>query len=101
MSLFDRIAALFGGGQTPPRDELGRHPDAQPVAAEQNERGPTEEEQAAAAAAEPETATIDSVAEEPPPDANLGAAERLDNPIHELEQPGIDLPPEGVEEPPA
>ncbi|HZG36489.1 MAG TPA: hypothetical protein VEY87_11650 [Gaiellaceae bacterium] len=99
MALLDKIKELFGGREEP-RDELGRHPDAQPITAEQNERGPTPEEIAAAAAAQPPVATVDAVADDALHDATGHVAERTDNPISELERPGVDLPPEGAEEPP-
>jgi hypothetical protein len=98
MALLDKIKELFGGREEP-HDELGRHPDAQPVSAEQSERGPTPEEMAAAAAAQPPVAPVDTVAEGPPPDATGRVAERTDNPIADLERPGVDLPPEDSGEP--
>jgi hypothetical protein len=99
MALLDKIKELFRGREEP-RDEHGRHPDAQPVSADQLDREPTEAEAAAAAAAMPPVATVDAVAADPPPDATGRSAERLDNPIHDLEQPGVDLPPEGAEDRP-
>lgn len=93
MSLLDRITSLFSSSKADPHE---RHPDAPPLSAAENSRGPTDAEYSAAAAAQPQRGHAAPSAEGEGPGPTLPAAERLDNSVDDLEQPGVDLPPEGT-----